>query len=131
MWRLVWSGQYQSGSPELAAAAICYPLLLIAGLAIGTYLFWQRRDGLTGAIVVYALLAVSLNYEAIWTHVGNGERGTYELFLLLMVAFVSIDQKDPRERFMRRLVGGFLVCTFLYLWFASVDAGMIRYAVLS
>ncbi len=128
MWRLIWRGQYQSGSVDLALAGIFYPLLLIAGLAVGAYLFWKCRDGLTGAIVVYALLAVSLNYEAIWTHVGNGERGTYELFMLMIVAFVTIDR---RERFMRRLVGGFLVCTFLYLWLASVDAGMIRYAVLS
>ncbi len=128
MWRLIGSGQYQSGSVDLALAGIFYPLLLIAGLAVGAYLFWKRRDGLTGAIVVYAVLAVSLNYEAIWTHVGNGERGTYEVFMLMIVAFVTIDR---RERFMRRLVGGFLVCTFLYLWLASVDAGMIRYAVLS
>jgi len=128
MWRLVWSGQYLGGAAEMAASAIFYPLLLTAGLAIGAYLFYKRRDGLSGAILAYACLAVSLNYEAIWCHVGNAERGTYELFLLLIVAFVSIESS---ERVMRRLVGAVLVCTLLYLWFASVDAGLVRYSVLS
>jgi hypothetical protein len=127
LWIEVISGRYHHGAPGMAAAGLFFPLLLIAALAIGVYLLWTRRDGLALAIVAYGLLAVSLNYEAIWTHVGNGERGTYELFLLMMVAFISTPADVKRDR---RILGLFLIGTLLYLSLASVDSGLVRYTLI-
>src|SRR5262249_18910327 len=97
------------------------------GLAIGVYLLRVRRDGLAAAILAYGCLAVSLNYPAIWVHVGSGERGTYELFLLLLIALVT----TPRDLPLARPLGaGVAIAALAYLWIGSVDAGLVRYAVM-
>jgi hypothetical protein len=128
LWRRIRGGTYFNDVPDVMTAGIWFPLLLIAGFAMGLYLLWRRRDGLAAAIVVYGFLAVSLTYNAVWVHIANAERVSYELFLLLIVAFICTARSD---RLTRRVLGGFLACTLLYVWFASVDADLVRFALLS
>jgi hypothetical protein len=124
LWTQVRDGRYYDGAADMAAAGTFYPLLLVVAFAVAAYLLWARRDGLAVAIVAYACLAVSLNFEAVWLHVGNGERTTYEAILLLIVAFVTTER---RAHVARGILGGFMMCAFLYLWLASVDSGLLRY----
>jgi len=128
LWRVIQRGEYFPSVPAVAIGGTFYPPLLIAAFVVGLYLLWQRRDSLVAAIVAYACVAVSLNYTAIWAHVANGERGTYELLLLLIVAAVSTEKA---MRHTRVLLGSFLVCLLLYQWFASTDAATVQYVVLS
>jgi hypothetical protein len=65
---------------------IAYPLLLSALLALAIWMFAVRRTAVAAACTVYALIAVSLNVVKIWHWAGNGERGTFESFLMLAVA---------------------------------------------
>jgi hypothetical protein len=128
LWRVIQRGEYLPSVPAAATGGTFYPPLLIAALVVSVYLLWQRRDGLAAAIVGYACVAVSLNYTAIWANVANGERGTYELLLLLLVAAVSTGQV---MRHTRVVLGAFLVCLSLYLWLASADAATVKYVVMS
>lgn len=128
LWQHMDTGVYAL-VPDMVLSAIFFPLLLMAVFAIGLYQLWTRPSALAIAVVAYGLGAVSLNYAAVWLHVGNGERATYELFLLSIVLLLSIVGVATQRT--RLLVQGFMACALLYLWFASVDATLVRYVVLS
>jgi hypothetical protein len=128
LWQRIHTGVY-SRAPDLVLSGTFLPLLLIVALVLALYLLWTRPSVLAVAAVAYALIAVSLNYAAIWQHVGNGERGTYEVFVMLIALFVSIGGVAAQRS--RWLLQGFMACALLYLWFASVDATRIRHLVLS
>jgi hypothetical protein len=128
LWQHLHTGVYAL-VPEMVLSAIFFPLLLIAVFILALYLLWTRPSALGIAVVAYGLGAMSLNYAAVWLHVGNGERATYEVFLLSIVLFLSIVGVATQRT--RLVLQGFMVCALLYLWFASVDATLVRYVVLS
>jgi hypothetical protein len=88
----------------------------------------RRVSGLTLAAVFYGLIAISLNYEAIWVHVGNGQRGTFEVFLLLALSSMTIVRVS---RAMRIGVLVFWASSLWYVFYGSFDAGLIRTALMS
>jgi hypothetical protein len=71
-------------------------------------------------------VAVSLNYSSIWIAVGNGERGTYEVCLLPIVAFASLDREHAvlRQAFLA-FFGGLVV----YQLFGASSYVVIRMAI--
>ena len=119
--KAAWLGT--QSSPE-RRAALALPVVITAVCAVSLYYAWRRRDGLSTAAVLYALVAVSLNYGQIWSHVPSGERGTYESFLcVLLMAWM-----DPKasSRMLAVATGALAVYTF---W-ASPEAGASRAALL-
>jgi uncharacterized membrane protein len=127
VWGRIQAGTY-STMPEQVLAGTFYPLLLIAAFLVAMYFFWIRPSALTAAAALYGLLALSFDYDSVWLFTGNSERGSYEVFVFLLATFVSIGPMPQRTRL---LTQGFLVCALLYLWFASSDAPLVRYAMLS
>jgi hypothetical protein len=70
---------------------------------------------------------VSLNYGKIWSHLPSGERGTFELFIcLLLVLFTS----GERPGWPRPALTGFFALLLVYTFFVAPDAGTSRAALL-
>jgi len=113
-------------APEVAAA-LTYPVLVTAALALGVRLLRDRPGALELAAVVYGLLAVLLNYDKIWSHVPSGERGTFELFLCLLLLLL-----ESRERrvWIRRSLTGLFVLLLAYTFVVAPDAATSRAALL-
>ena len=86
LWRIVAEGRYYGGAPELARAAIAFPVLLAGGFLLSVVLAFVAPSATSVAALVYALIGICLNFPAIWVHVGNGQRGTFELFLMLALS---------------------------------------------
>jgi len=122
--QLVQSGfRHTQAAPE-RLAALLFPLILVSLLAAATTSLVRRRDGLSLAASGYALVAVCLNYAKIWSHVPSGERGTYELFLCLLL--IALSERGIRGNALATLAG----ILAAYTLFASPDASVSRAALL-
>jgi hypothetical protein len=123
LWRLVARGQYYPGVPELSRAAITYPLLLAGGFGLAIALVVATPNATHVAAAVYGLIAISLNFRMIWVHVGNAQRGTYELFVMLALSCVAF------RTYARSLRVGLMVfwtAAALYVFVFAIEAGYIR-----
>lgn len=69
---------------------VLFPVLLVALLALAVALWRVKPGPASTAALLYALLAVSLDYDKIWAWMGNGERGTYEAFLMVLVSALCV-----------------------------------------
>ena len=79
------------------------------------------------AATIYALVAVSLNYDQIWSHLPSGERGTFELFVCLLLLLL---ESKERPVWTRHTLTGFFVVVAAYTFFVAPDAGASRAALL-
>lgn len=116
------TGTYSEGNVHHARGATAYAVVITVMLIIGIVALWKRRDAIGGAMAAYGLLAVSLTYPSIWIHWGNGERGTYEMFLLAIVALVSV---DARAVGLRRLLAASVAMAAVYtIYYSSFAADL-------
>jgi len=124
----VWNAvKTRSYPPDLSFAALVFPVVLIAGLALAATLFKEKPSATTAAATIYGLMAISLSLEAVWIHVGNAERTTFELFVMLAVATTAVRSYSPQ---IRRLVVMFWLIVGAYTFFGTWDAQYVRDAVL-
>ena len=72
-------------------------------------------------------MAVSLNYDKIWSHLSGGERGTFELFLCLLLLLLR-GGRQPAS--IRHAVTGVFVALCAYTFFVAPDAVTSRSALL-
>jgi hypothetical protein len=119
-----WSGVQPS--PEVSGALL-FPWIVVAALMLAVSLLAVRRGPLELAAVGYGLIAVSLNYEKIWSHLPSGERGTFELFLCLLLLLLEGRQQPA---WVRPALSAFFVVLLGYTFFAAPDAGTSRAALL-
>ncbi len=112
--------------PEIAGALV-FPLLLTTALVLAVSLLFVRRGPLELAATVYAAVAVSLNYNQIWSHLPSGERGTFELFVCLLLLLL---ESGERPAWVRRTLTGFFFVLAAYTFFIAPDAGTSRAALL-
>lgn len=127
MWQVIGAGDYNGGGAALSRAGISFSLVTCAGLALAIALAVTRPSLFTAAAVAYGLIAVSLDYEMIWVHVGNAQRGTYELFLLLGLSAITVTALPSWLRWTQRL---FWTATAAYVFFGAAEAEAIRAALL-
>jgi hypothetical protein len=127
LWATIARGEYFPDVPELIRAGIWYPVVVTTGLFVGIALAVVRPSVSSIAAMLYGLVAVSLNYSSIWVHVGNGQRGTYELFIMLALSAVSC-RSLPKLIRISLLV--FWSVSAVYVTFLAFDAAFIRYALL-
>ena len=127
LWAHIHAGQYYPGVTNMTRAAIWYPGLLASGWLLALAFVAMRPGAISVAAAIYATLAVSLSYDAIWAYVGNGQRGTYEMFLML--ALLSI-RADDGPRVPRLALKAFWLATAAYVCFGAFDAEYVREAVL-
>jgi hypothetical protein len=123
LWSSIAQGTYFPDVAEMARAGIFYSCLLIAATAIAGALAFSSPGAVTIAAFVYGSLALCLNFRMIWVNVGNGQRGTFELFVLLAVATVT--WRSDRT-ILQRLLAGLWAFAGLYILFLAPDAALIR-----
>jgi hypothetical protein len=78
------------------------------------------------AALIYVAMAVCLNYPMIWVHVGNGQRGTYEVFVTLALGLLGFEMY-PRS--LRVATVGFWCAAGAYVLLGAFDAASIRTAL--
>lgn len=126
MWRVIQAGAYYGGSHDFARAGLSFPVVLVSGFVLALALTVRRPSAFSVAALVYALIAVSLNYEMIWVHIANGQRGTYELFLML--ALCSLDL-HAYPRTLKGFLVAFWCLSLYYVFVGAFDAAEIRAAI--
>ena len=126
LWRSIVDGQYASSSSHLSRAAIALSLLLIGGFVLALALAAARYDATSVAAAIYAVMAICLSYAKVWLFVGNTERVTYELFLMLALSCLTI--RAYSKPLQRGLIA-FWSCSVVYVFFLTFDAAYIRSAL--
>jgi hypothetical protein len=125
LWTAIGSGKYYA-DPAIARAGTVYPGLLIAAFVLSCALAIRAPSVANFAAAVYALIAVSLNYTMIWVHVGNGQRGTYEVFVALAVSTIDIRQYPPA---LRVSLSALWCAAAAYVFYGAYSAEFIRGAL--
>ena len=126
LWRIVVEGRYHGGEPELARAAFAFPVLLAGGFLLSVVLVFVAPSATSVAALVYALIGICLNFPAIWVHVGNGQRATFEMFLMLALSTAAF-RTCPQA--VRAGLVGFWCAAAAYVFFLTFDAAYIRSAL--
>jgi hypothetical protein len=131
LWHLWQAGAAGTQPAPEIMGAIVFPALLLAALALAAALAIRGRNietrALAMAATLYAAVAVSLNYDKIWSHLPSGERGTFELFLCLLLLMLRNDQQPVWARRGLRI---FFVALGAYTFLIAPDAGTSRAALL-
>jgi hypothetical protein len=112
-------------APEITGAVV-FPVLLTLALLLAVATWRQRAGPLETSAVVYAIVAVSLNYEKIWSHLPSGERGTFELFVCLLLLLLT---RRDGPAWSRRALTAFFAIMIGYTFFVAVDAPTSRLAL--
>jgi hypothetical protein len=119
----VWRGEYYPADATIGRAAVWFSALLVMALATSVFAAIRSRSVAAIAASAYGLVAVSFTFDSIWIHVGNGQRGSYEL----LVSLALLSATTPTEE---RAVRWALGCVWLvaagYVLFGGFDAELIR-----
>ena len=126
LWTAVANGSYFPGDPSMTRAAQSFPPLVVAGAILAIIVAIKRPSPIALASVLYAAMAISMNFRGVWLHVANAERVTIDLFFSLALVSASI----PRES---RAIGWalttFWCATALYIFFGTYNAPEILRAL--
>ncbi len=125
LWSHVRAARYEM---DLARAAVWLPVVLTSAWLFAVAVVVKRRTPLTMAAAAYATIAVSLNYALVWVHTRNGERVTYEVFILLALCSA---QFASTSRLWRAGVIGFWALSGFYVFWVGFDASFFRETLLS
>jgi hypothetical protein len=125
MWAHVRTGDYEM---DLAPAAYLLPIVLTFAWMIAMGALAVRRSALTAAAALYATIAVSLNFVMVWVHTRNGERVTYEVFILVALCSSML---SPRSRLWRIGLTSFWALAGYYVFWVGFDAFFYRETLLS
>ena len=118
VWGLISRGAYYEGNAAFARASYLLPALQGSGLLLSLAMWRLYRRPIVVAAVIYSLLAVSLNYDRVWVHVGNAQRVSYEMFVVLAIITVSV----PATGLLRRAVWGFWAFAAVFVFYGAYDA---------
>ena len=127
LWRHIARRDYYPDAMALTRAGMVFPVLIVLGVIVSGVVFVSSRNPFSAAALIYGLVAVSLNYAYIWIHVGNGQRGSYELFLMIAVCTVFLEKYSNA---VRRVLASFWCITGVYVFALTFDAEYIRSALL-
>jgi hypothetical protein len=128
LWSSVVHRLYYPGVPELSRAGVWYPLLLLAATVFAVVAVVRMPSAASVAALCYAAIAISLNFDNMWVHVGNVERGTFELFMMLALVSLGFHSFSRTGRWS---LMAFWASTAAYIFCSGIDAEYIREAFLS
>lgn len=126
LWMHIFRGEYFPGMETMARAGFLFPLLIAGGFALAIAFALVDPGPLPVAAVVYGTMAISLKYPPVWSHVMNGQRTTYEMFVALALLTVGI---GCRPRALRAALIAFWIGAAVYVFYGGFDAEYIRDAV--
>lgn len=85
--------------PDTSPLSAILFTLLLALILVTSASFLRRRFEYPGAVTfLYAFLAFSLSYQAIWLALINPERQTFECFLFFLLLFLSLPKEMRAAR---------------------------------
>jgi hypothetical protein len=122
LWHHIAARSYFPGTPDIARAGLTFPWLLIVGFVLAVLLSRSSLSAMRMAAILYGISALSLTYVNVWVHVANAQRTSYELFMTMAVATISMHDEAG---WLKRLVAGWWWAVGLYAMFAAYDAGFI------
>lgn len=126
LWSDLANGLHHPDVPNLARGALWFSILL-AGVGVAAWPVARASGRVIGAaLVVYALIALSFTHSTVWSHVANGQRASYEVFLLLALATVSFRSFPPA---MKATLATCWTGAALYLLLGAHDVLFIRGAL--
>jgi hypothetical protein len=123
LWTTIAHGQYFTGLPEFSRAAVLLSVLTMAAFGLAVVAVIKRPGPMAAAALLYALLTITFNYQAVWTHVGNADRLTIDLFVAL--AIVTLESARDRGR-LPAPWAVFWSATACYVFFGAYEAGVLR-----
>lgn len=123
MWSAVAHNQYSPHIDAVYRAAVVYPLLLVCGAGLAILAVLKAWSAPAAAALVYASMALCLNFERIWGDLVSAERGTFELFVMLLL--VTLQMRSLR-RPLPVIAAAFWTAAALYVFFLGFDAEYIR-----
>jgi hypothetical protein len=106
--------------------AVVFPVILTVAFVLAVAMWRLRAGALERAAAIYASVAVSLNYEKIWSHLPSGERGTFELFVCLLLLLLARRDGPAWSRLALKAFFGTLLA---YTFFVAADAATSRLAL--
>jgi hypothetical protein len=119
-------GDYFPDSPDIRVAAAGFAVIVVCAAGLASAMAVTVPSAIGVAAVLYGAVALSLNFEEVWAHVGNAQRTTYELFTVLALLSVWL-HSYPRA--LRGAILAFWGATAWYVFFGAFDAYYIRHAV--
>lgn len=126
LWAKIARGTYHPDASSIARAGIWFPLVLIAGTALAATVAVLRPSPVSLAAVGYGAMALMFDYHKVWLSVGNAERVTFELFVMLAILSVSA---AARPRWLRQAVTLFWVGAAIYVLYGATSADYLRLAI--
>lgn len=126
LWTDLARGTHHPGVPNLVRGAFWFSMLLV-GVCIAALSVARASGRVIGAaLAAYALMALSFTHVTVWSHVANGQRASYEVFVLLAVATFSFHRYQTAVKTTLALCW---TATLLYLLLGSHDVLLIRGAL--
>ncbi|MBN2198238.1 MAG: hypothetical protein JW747_00140 [Candidatus Aminicenantes bacterium] len=119
--RNVSAGSYQA---DLVPTAVFYAFLLGLAAIFAVFLAFRTPNVFTLAAALYVLAAVSLNYAKMWVDMSNGIRASYEIFVFLILAFVS--QEKPVKPGLKFGLLGFYAAVLVFSAFVLYTGRFFR-----
>ena len=110
----------------VSRAARWYPWLLAAGTGAAIAAARRRFDALTASAVLYCVLAFCLDRDLMWAHVANVERTTYEMFLMVAMAWGMTPDRTRAENVM---LAALTLFGAAYVFYFGFDAELMRRAL--
>jgi len=123
LWTRIGRGEYD---PAAVPTAFIYPALLVLIFAVAVYFLIQKRDVFSLSLFLYSLLSISLNYEKIWIGMSNGVRGTQEVFVFFILAFLC--RAERAKPVVRYSLAVFWVEVFAFIFFRMQIGGWLGVA---
>ena len=126
LWTDLARGQHHPGVPNLVRGAFWFSMLLV-GVCVAAWPVARATGRVVGAaLAAYALMALSFTHLTVWSHVGNGQRASFEVFVLLALATVSFRHYSPA---VKATLATCWTATALYLLLVSHDVLLTRGAL--
>lgn len=123
MWFRVWQGAYFPAQASFSVAAVWFPLLIVLALATFCRRAMRELHPVAIAGVAYSLVGLCLTYDKLWIHIGNAQRGTFEVFVTLAI----LCSTDAARDWTGRLITAVIWCAAAgYVLWGAFDADYIR-----
>ena len=126
LWRAVGRGEYYPAYPEVARSALLFPFLLVGGSLIAATLCIISPSAASASALLYGIVPICLNYQSVWLSMVNGQRTTFELFVMLSVSTLGF--RSYSRPIQLALIGFWIACA-AYVLFGAYDASEIRKAL--
>jgi len=99
---------------DLVQAATIFPIILTCIFFFSLYFFWQRKGFLSLGLLAFSLVSILLSFEKVWVHINNGIRVSYEVFLFMILVFVS--QYELHTRIIKTLLLGLFALALIFFY---------------